>query len=628
MRLPAGTFTLTRPGAAEALNQTGDLDADTGAGPLAVAGPAVGEATIDANMLDRAIDVTGGFGFELVGVRIVNGAPPASPPGIEGGGGLRWLEPASDAALVVTDSSFAANTGLGGGSAIEAETAGDHTITGSRFTGNFSGYATIRSTGELSITDSTIAGNGGGGLAAEGTLLMRGSTVSGHDNTDTRVGGVLAGGDAVIENSTITNNVGGYFGGIEADGELTVRFSTIAENGAPGNVVTDGAGGIDGNDADAITLDGTIVAGNRLSGTEVNCNFDAAQGPSPSLESAQTCGLTSLSGIDPQLAPLADNGGPTQTRGLYPGSPALDAAAGCGLAVDQRGVPRPGASPGCDLGAFEGTVPPPVIEPPITGDPPPVCKSATSARSGCLKCPPAKKGKRKAKKKKKRCGKRGKKKKKRAAAASERVVIGRSVEGRSIVARRLGDPDGERVALAVGVIHGDERAGLEVLAEIDPDELEGTQLWTISSLNPDGSRARTRKNARGVDLNRNFPFRWRSGAPKSSGYYPGPGPGSEPETRAAMRFIEDIRPDVTVWYHQPWGAVLACRGRPAIAAPLREARRDGDELPRQGPARHRDQLAERRVSGQRCLRGRVRRRVALASGRSPQRARTRHHRLR
>ena len=410
VRLPAGTFTLTRPGAAEALNQTGDLDADTGAGPLAVAGPAVGEATIDANMLDRAIDVTGGFGFELVGVRIVNGAPPASPPGIEGGGGLRWLEPASDAALVVTDSSFAANTGLGGGSAIEAETAGDHTITGSRFTGNFSGYATIRSTGELSITDSTIAGNGGGGLAAEGTLLMRGSTVSGHDNTDTRVGGILAGGDAVIENSTITNNVGGYFGGVEADGELTVRFSTIAENGAPGSVVTDGAGGIDGNDADAITLDGTIVAGNRLSGTEVNCNFDAAQGPSPSLESAQTCGLTSLSGIDPQLAPLADNGGPTQTRGLYPGSPALDAAAGCGLAVDQRGVPRPGASPGCDLGAFEGTVPRPVIEPPITGDPPPVCKSATSARSGCLKCPPAKKGKRKAKKKKKkkRCGKRGK----------------------------------------------------------------------------------------------------------------------------------------------------------------------------------------------------------------------------
>ena len=157
------------------------------------------------------------------------------------------------------------------------------------------------------------------------------------------------------------------------------------------------------------------------------------------------------------------------------------------------------------------------------------------------------------------------KKKKRAAAASERVVIGRSVEGRSIVARRLGDPDGERVALAVGVIHGDERAGLEVLAQIDRDELEGTQLWTISSLNPDGSRARTRKNARGVDLNRNFPFRWRSGAPKSSGYYPGPGPGSEPETRAAMRFIEDIRPDVTVWYHQPWGAVLACRGRPAIA---------------------------------------------------------------
>ena len=144
-------------------------------------------------MIDRAIDVTGGFGFELEGVRIVNGAPPASPPGIEGGGGLRWLEPASAAPLVVTDSSFAANTGLGGGSAIEAETAGDHTIAGSKFTGNFSGYATIRSTGELSLTDSTIAGNGGGGLAAEGTLLDRAAAPSRATSAPTpRVGGILA----------------------------------------------------------------------------------------------------------------------------------------------------------------------------------------------------------------------------------------------------------------------------------------------------------------------------------------------------------------------------------------------------------------------------------------------------
>jgi protein MpaA len=153
-------------------------------------------------------------------------------------------------------------------------------------------------------------------------------------------------------------------------------------------------------------------------------------------------------------------------------------------------------------------------------------------------------------------------------AAAEVRVIGHSVEGRGIVARQIGDPDGERVALVVGVIHGDERSGLRVLDRLRGfgDELENTQLWAIDALNPDGLKAHMRKNARGVDLNRNFPFRWRGGVPHSSGYYPGSSPASEPETRAAMDFIEEIRPDVSIWYHQPWGAVLACRGRPALAA--------------------------------------------------------------
>jgi murein peptide amidase A len=149
-----------------------------------------------------------------------------------------------------------------------------------------------------------------------------------------------------------------------------------------------------------------------------------------------------------------------------------------------------------------------------------------------------------------------------------RVVIGRSVRGRPIVARRLGDPDAERVGLVVGVIHGDERAGLRVTKRlrVDADRLGDSQVWVIDSLNPDGARVRMRKNARGVDLNRNFPFRWRGGVPRSSGYYPGSAPASEPETRAVMRFIEAVQPDVSVWYHQPWGAVLACRGRPGLAA--------------------------------------------------------------
>ena len=155
---------------------------------------------------------------------------------------------------------------------------------------------------------------------------------------------------------------------------------------------------------------------------------------------------------------------------------------------------------------------------------------------------------------------------------TQHVLVGHSVQKRAITAMQIGDPAGTRVALVVGVIHGDERAGLRIVREIkreasrQANELTGTQLWAIQAVNPDGLRAHTRKNAHGVDLNRNFPYRWRDDVPHSNGYYPGPRPASEPETRAVMAFVGRIQPDLSIWYHQPWGAVLACRGRPPIAA--------------------------------------------------------------
>jgi murein peptide amidase A len=147
-------------------------------------------------------------------------------------------------------------------------------------------------------------------------------------------------------------------------------------------------------------------------------------------------------------------------------------------------------------------------------------------------------------------------------------TIGQSVRGKPITATRYGDATSNRVALVVGVIHGDEHAGLRVVDDLRglAGSIESAQLWVISTVNPDGTSAHTRKNAHGVDLNRNFPFRWRGGVPHSNGYYPGPRPASEPETRAVMGFVRQIQPDISIWYHQPWGAVLACRGRPQIAA--------------------------------------------------------------
>jgi protein MpaA len=145
-------------------------------------------------------------------------------------------------------------------------------------------------------------------------------------------------------------------------------------------------------------------------------------------------------------------------------------------------------------------------------------------------------------------------------------VIGQSVEGIAISAVQIGDPGSGRVGLVVGVIHGDERAGLRVTRLLRKRHrgLDGAHVWVIDAVNPDGLSAGTRKNAAGVDLNRNFPFRWRGGS-AGGPYYPGSAPASEPETQAVMRFAERIKPDVSIWYHQDWNAVLACPGPKSAA---------------------------------------------------------------
>jgi hypothetical protein len=135
---------------------------------------------------------------------------------------------------------------------------------------------------------------------------------------------------------------------------------------------------------------------------------------------------------------------------------------------------------------------------------------------------------------------------------SSRTVIGRSVRGRGIEAVRLGTPRLARRVLVVGSIHGDERAGLEVTRRlVARARVHGASLWVIPDLNPDGSVAGTRHNARGVDLNRNFPSEWEPLAVS------GAQPVSEPETKAAVRLIRRLRPDVTIWLHQPQRLVRA-----------------------------------------------------------------------
>jgi protein MpaA len=142
-----------------------------------------------------------------------------------------------------------------------------------------------------------------------------------------------------------------------------------------------------------------------------------------------------------------------------------------------------------------------------------------------------------------------------ASTVDERKLLGESFEGRPIRVFHRGDPDEIRV-LVVGCIHGDECAGVRIAKRLRTGRPRPfLDLWILPSLNPDGRAAHTRQNARGVDLNRNFPYRWRRG-PRGR-YYPGRRSASERETRIAMRLIRRIEPDITIWFHQPLALVDA-----------------------------------------------------------------------
>ena len=134
------------------------------------------------------------------------------------------------------------------------------------------------------------------------------------------------------------------------------------------------------------------------------------------------------------------------------------------------------------------------------------------------------------------------------------VMLGRSWQGRPIEAIEVGQATGTRV-LVVGVIHGNETAGIAIAHALERLSPRGLDLWIVPDLNPDGVAAGTRQNAHGVDLNRNFPWRWR---PMGGVYESGPHPLSERESRIAHALILRLHPHLTIWFHQHldmvWGS--------------------------------------------------------------------------
>jgi protein MpaA len=139
---------------------------------------------------------------------------------------------------------------------------------------------------------------------------------------------------------------------------------------------------------------------------------------------------------------------------------------------------------------------------------------------------------------------------------------GESVLGRPLEVWR---PSGECRLLIHAGIHGEEgettlalSQALRTLADPSP------HCAVVVAANPDGLARGTRGNAHGVDLNRNFPTAdWRPDpvkhrstldAPREVALSPGSGPGSEPETQALIRLIDDLQPRAVVALHAP----LAC----------------------------------------------------------------------
>ncbi len=242
--------------------------------------------------------------------------------------------------------------------------------------GNDAGDGTggaIFNTGVLTISHATIVDNevstflmgyayGGGIYNRQGRIIIQNSTLA--DNSVLAEGGIfeiaLGGGIynregvVILQNSTLSHNRvwettdyprgGGIY---NSGGVVRIESSTLAENNA-----INGGGGIYNADG-MVTLRNSLVANNGSGG---DCDGDSFTSLGNNLDSDGSCNLTDpgdLPGVNPLLGPLADNGGPTLTHALLPGSPAIDAGVTTACPpVDQRGVARPqGAA--CDMGAYE-----------------------------------------------------------------------------------------------------------------------------------------------------------------------------------------------------------------------------------------------------------------------------------
>jgi hypothetical protein len=230
----------------------------------------------------------------------------------------------------------------------------------------------------MTVNNTTISGNSastGAGIYSQGFLTVTNSTITGN-TAAVYGGGIVSAGATTITSSTISGNYGYRGGGIvRFDTDVSFftggNLLTITDSTITGNSATEGGGIYTTNEYQAGRMRNSIVALNVASSSPDIFGLMASDGftlignnsgsnISPTQGSDQIG--TQAAPIDPLLAPLQDNGGPTFTHALLIGSPAIDKGHSSGSTTDQRGFARPVDLPaipnapdgdGSDIGAFE-----------------------------------------------------------------------------------------------------------------------------------------------------------------------------------------------------------------------------------------------------------------------------------
>jgi CSLREA domain-containing protein len=397
--LVPGTYSLTIGPAENPSAEAGDLDV---LGELTISGGGAAKTFVDGGKLDRVLNIHHGARADISDLTVRNGKP---ADGRDGGGIFNGGH------LTITDAVVSDNVavaiplspgGRGGGIYSDGELRLNHVrLEHNRADSAGGGLINL---GKAEVANSTVSENvsstdKGGGIENRGGLNVVSSSISGNtagdagggiDNTGGRIevvdstidqnsslrgGGILNLGTLMLTNVTLSGNAasdsgGGLWNG--AASTVAMNNVTIASNDAASGGDAGRGGGICNDVGGRVTASNSILADNRdLDGTSPDCSGALISQGYDLVRNAAGCSIAGrgkgdLKGVDPRLDALASNGGPTRTRALREGSPAIDAGSprrpgsghGSCAKTDQRGVERPvdgkgTGRPRCDMGAYE-----------------------------------------------------------------------------------------------------------------------------------------------------------------------------------------------------------------------------------------------------------------------------------